>query len=190
MFSICRYILLIAIGFVIIGCADNSDRMDLRVGLFFTEDAQRLIVMGSEGDLRVGKDLVSTLTDAVQSVFASVLALDSYPTKQLMVNRQLNLVVIVQVQPVSGHLTSRGSKWRNRSRANHTITAELVFYNSEMTEIASIKASGRGSASAEGIIFDTKKKVRVNSVKSAIRNLGDDVALQINSHLEIRKMAE
>ena len=34
MFDICRSILPIATAFVIAGCADNSDRMDLRVGFF------------------------------------------------------------------------------------------------------------------------------------------------------------
>ena len=49
-----RRVLLIASAFVLAGCADNSDRMDLRVGLFFAENARNLVLADSEGDLHVG----------------------------------------------------------------------------------------------------------------------------------------
>ena len=81
MFDFRRSILLITVAIVVIGCADNSDRMDSRVALFFTEDTRSLItsfeprygILKDEEvkyDLRVGKDLVSTLTRATRHVFA------------------------------------------------------------------------------------------------------------------------
>ena len=42
----------------------------------------------------------------------------------------------------------------------------------------------------KGILFDSKRKAFVNSMKAAIRNLEDDVVLQMSTNPEIRKMAE
>ena len=59
MFDSYRRVLLIASAFVLAGCADNSDRMDLRVGLFFAENTRNLVLADSEGELQLGEDLVS-----------------------------------------------------------------------------------------------------------------------------------
>ena len=113
MFDFCRSILPIATAFVIAGCADNSDRMDLRVGLFFTEGTRSLImpfepyhypVMEVKDDLRVGKDVVLALARASRRIFASVEVLDSCPTPELIVDRRLNLVIIAHALPGGGSL--------------------------------------------------------------------------------------
>ena len=59
-----------------------------------------------------------------------------------------------------------------------------------MVEIALFKVSGRGNASAQGVVFSSEKSARVKSAKAAIRDLGSNVELQLSSNAEIRKMAE
>ena len=188
MFDFRRRILLITVAIVVIGCADNSDRMDSRVGLFFTEDTRSLItsfepryvILKDEEvkyDLRVGKDLVSTLTRASRHVFAFVEVLDSYPTKESIADRRLNLVIIVHALPGGGSLGYQGNGFQNSSEVSRSLTAKLAFYSPEMIE------------TAKGILFDSRRRAFLGAVKSAIRNLGDDVALQMSSNREICKMA-
>ena len=199
MFDFCRSILLIATAFVVAGCADNSNRLDLRVGLSFTEDTEALMmsfepyhypVMNTSDDMTVGKEIVSTLTRATRHVFAFVEVLDSYPTKESIADRRLNLVVVAQVRPAGGSLGYQGDGIQNSSKASRSLTAELTCFNLEMIEVAVITASGEGNATAKGILFDSRRRAFVGAVKAAIRNLGDDVALQMSSNREICKMAE
>ena len=198
-FDFCRGNLFIIIATVLIGCADNSDRMDLRVGLFFTEDTQSLIVphnlrhnslMNVNYDLRAGKDIVSVLARATRRVFTAVEVLDSYPMKEAIAGKRLNLVVIVQVIPRGGSFGYQGGGFQNSSDASNSLSAEMTCFDSEMVEIAFITESGEGNAAAKGILFDSKRKAFVNSMKAAIRNLEDDVVLQMSTNPEIRKMAE
>ena len=196
MFDFCRSILPIATAFVIAGCADNSDRMDLRVGFFFTEGTRSLImpfepyhypVMDVKDDLRVGKDVVLALARASRRIFASVEVLDSCPTPELIVDRRLNLVIIAHALPGGGSHGYRGDGVQNSSEASRSLTAKLSCYNPEMIEVAVITVSGEGNATAKGILFDSRRRAFVGAVKAAIRNLGDDVALQMSSNPEIRK---
>ena len=199
MFGFFRGVLLITTAFVVAGCAENSDRMDLRVGLFFTEDTQSLIVphnlrhnslMNVNYDLRAGKDIVSALARATRRVFTAVEVLDLYPMKEAIAGKRLNLVVIVQVIPRGGSFGYQGSGFQNSSDASNSLSAEMTFFDSEMVEIASITASGEGNAAAKGILFDSRRKAFVGAVKSAVRNLEDDVVLRMSSNPEIRKLAE
>ncbi len=190
MFDFCRGVLLIATTFVVVGCADNSDRMDLKVGIFFAENTRNLMLADSEGDLQLGEDVVSTLIRSTQSIFRSVEELESDPTQESIANGKLKLAVVVQFGSMGGSGSYQGNGLLNQSEASRTISVELICYNPEMVEIAVIKASGRGNASAQGIVFSSERRARVKSAKSAIRNLGDDVALQMSSNPEIRNMAE
>ena len=124
MFDFCRGNLLIIVATVLIGCADNSDRMDLRAGIFFAEDTQRLTmrfepnhypVFDAKDDLRVGKDIISRFTEAARQVFNSVEILGSYPTKESIADRKLNLVVVVQARPGGGFLGYEGDSIQNSS---------------------------------------------------------------------------
>ena len=145
MIDFCRSILLIATAFVVAGCADNSNRLDLRVGLFFTEDTEALMmsfepyhypVMNTSDDMPVGKEIVSALTRATRHVFAFVEVLDSYPTKESIADRRLNLVVVVQIRPAGGSLGYEGDGIQNRSESSRSLTAELTCFNLEMIEVA------------------------------------------------------
>ena len=199
MFVICRRILLIGVAYVAIGCADDSDRTDLRVGLFFTENTRHLTmlyeprhypIMDPKDDVPVGKDIVSTLTKATRHVFASVETLDSYPTKESIADRQLNLVIVVHVGPAGGSLGYQGDSIQNSSEASKSLTAELTCLNPKMKEVAFNTVWGEGNATAKGILFDSRRRAFVGAVKSAIRNLGENAARQMNSNPEIRKLAE
>ncbi|MDE0298086.1 MAG: hypothetical protein OXN17_05605 [Candidatus Poribacteria bacterium] len=200
MFGFYRGILLTFVAAVVaIGCADNADRLDLRVGLFFTEDTQSLIVphnlrhnsfMNVNYDLRAGKDTVSALARATRRVFTAVEVLDSCPMKEAIAGKRLDLAVIVQVIPRGGSFGYQGSGFQNSSDASNSLSAEMTCSDSDMVEIASISASGKGNATAKGILFDSKRRAFVNSVKAAIRNLEDDVVLQMSTNPEIRKMVE
>ena len=190
MFDFRRGVLFVATAFVVTGCADNSDRMDLTVSLFFAENTRHLTLVDSEGDLQLGEDLVSTLTRSIQRIFTSVEVLDSDPTQESIANGQLNFAITVQLGSMDGFSNSKGSGLLNQTKASRTITVELICYNPDMVKVAFVTASGRGRASAQGIVFSAERRARVNSAKSAIRNLGDDVVLQVSSNPEIRKMAE
>ena len=144
-------------------------------------------VMDVKDDLRVGKDVVLALARASRRVFASVEALDSCPTPELIADRRLNLVIIVHALPGGGSLGYQGNGFQYSSEASRSLTAKLAFYSPEMIEIAAVTASGEGKATAKGILFDSRRRAFVRAVKAAIRNLGDDVALQMSSNLEIRK---
>ena len=166
---------------------------------FFTEDTHSLIVplelryqslKNENYDLRVGQDLVSTLTRAARHVFAAVEVLDSYPTKEYIAGKRLNLAVIVQVIPRGGSFGYQGSGFQNSSDASNSLGAEMTCFDSEMVEITSITASGKGNATAKGILFDSRRRAFAGAVKSAIWNLGDDVVLQMSSNPEIRKITE
>ncbi len=191
MFGFYRGILLTFVATVVVaGCAENSDRMDLRVGLFFAENTRNLMLADNEGDLQLGEDLVSNLTRSIQGIFTSVEVLDSYPTRASIADEQLSLAVVVQFGNMDGSSKFEGNGLLNQSEASRTISVELNCYDPAMVEIALVKASGRGNASAHGIVFSSEKSARVNSAKAALRNLGDDVALQMSSNPEIRNMAE
>ena len=183
-------ILFITVAFVVAGCADNSNRMDLRIGNFFAENTRNLTLADSEGDEQLGEDLVFTLTRATRSIFTSVEELESHPTQASIVNGQLNLAVVVQLGSMDGTSSYQGNGLLNQSEASRTISVELICYNPEMVEIALIKAFGRGNTSAQGIVFSSERRARVKSEKSAIRDLGDNMARQMSSSPEIRKMME
>ena len=192
MFDFCRGILFITVVFVVIGCAENSDRMNLRIGLFFAENTRNLTLVDSDGDgdLQLGEDLVSTLTRSIQGIFTSVEVIDAYPTQASIADEQLNLAIVVQLGNVDGSSKFEGNGLLNQSEASRTIRVELNCYDPAMVEIALLKASGRGNASAHGIVFSSEKSARVKSAKAAIRDLGSNVVLRMSSNLEIRKMAE
>ena len=199
MFGFFRGLLLITTAFVVAGCAENSNRMDLRVGLFFTEGTPALIipfepnhypVFDAKDDLLVGKDIISRFTEAARQVFNSVAVLGSYPTKESIADRKLNLVVVIQAGPGGGFLGYEGDSIQNSSEARRSLTAELTCYDFDMIEFAAVTSSGEGNARAKGILFDSRRRAFVRAMKSAIRNLGDDVALQMSSNPEIRKLAE
>ena len=190
MFDSYRRVLLITSAFVLAGCADNSDRIDLRVGLFFDENTRNLMLADSEGDLQLGEDLVSTLTRSIQGNFTSVEVLDSYPTRASIADEQLSFAVVVQLGNVGGSSKFEGNGLLNQSEASRTIAVEFICYTPDMVEIALLKASGRGNASAQGIVFSSERRARVKSAKAAIRDLGNNVVLQMSSNPEIRQMAE
>ena len=185
-----RRVLLIASAFVLAGCADNSDRIDLRVGLFFAENTRNLVLADSEGELQLGEGLVSNLTRSIQGIFTPVEVLDSYPTRASIADGQLSLAVVVQLGNVSGSSKFEGNGLLNQSEASRTISVELNCYDPAMVEIALLKASGRGNASAHGIVFSSENSARDKSAKAAIHDLGSNVVLQMSSNPEIRKMAE
>ena len=190
MFDSYRRVLLIASAFVLAGCVDNSDRIDLRVGLFFDENTRNLMLADSEGDLQLGENLVSTLTRSIQGNFTSVEVIDAYPTQASIANEQLNLAVVAQLGTMDGTSNFEGNGLLNRSKASRTIAVEFICYTPDMVEIALLKASGRGNASVQGIVFSSERRARVKSAKAAIRDLGNNVVLQMSSNPEIRQMAE
>jgi len=191
MFDFYRGILLIFVAAVVVaGCAENSDRMDLRVGLFFAEKPRNLTIADRYAELQMGEDLVSNLTRSIQGIFTSVEVMDSYPTQASIADEQLSLAVVVQFGHMDGSSKFEGNGLLNQSEASRTISVELNCYDPAMVEIALFKVSGRGNASAHGIVFSSEKSARVKSAKAAIRDLGSNVVLRMSSNPEILKMAE
>ena len=196
-FNLRRSISSVILAFALAGCGDNAKPIGLRVGLFVTEDGELSARLHShsrgikEGELRVlDKALESTMTRALRRVFASVHVLESYPTQQMMDNRQLDLAVIADGIGAGGSFGYQGSKVWNRGQADHSLSVKLTFYNHDMKQVTSVKASGSGTAESIGILFTPEKRALVKSVKAAIHNLGDDAAQQMYTNPDIRKIAK
>ena len=196
-FNLRRSISSVILAFALAGCGDSTKPIGLRVGLFVTEDGELSARLHShsrgikEGELRVlDKALESTMTRALRRVFASVHVLKSYPTQRMMDGKQLDLVVIAEVKGSGGSFGYQSDKMWNRGESDHSLSVKLTFYTYAMKQVTSVVASGSGTAESIGILFTPEKRALVKSVKSAIRNLGDDAAQQVYVNPDIRKIAK
>ena len=194
-FNLRRSISPVILAFVLAGCGDSTKPIDLRVGLFVAEKVKLSVMLhnpcrGIKEDPGLDKDLESTMTTAFRRVFASVDVLESYPTPKLMDSMQLDLVVIAEVKGAGGTFGYQGAKIWNRGESDHSLSVKLSFYTHEMKQVTSVMASGSGTTESIGILFTAEKRALVKSVKSAIRNLGDDVAQQVYVNPDIRKIAK
>ena len=194
-FNLRRSISPVILAFALAGCSDNTKPIDLRVGLFVANKVQLSALLhnpsrGIKEELGLDKELVTTMTKALRRLFASVHVLESYPTQQMMDNRQLDLAVIADGIGAGGSFGYQGSKVWNRGQADHSLSVKLTFYNHDMKQVTSVKASGSGTAESIGILFTPEKRALVKSVKAAIHNLGDDAAQQMYTNPDIRKIAK
>ena len=196
-FNLRRSISPVFLAFALAGCGDSAKSIDLRVGLFVAGEDQLSARLHhhsksvKEGELRgLDKALKSTMTKACRRVFASVDTLKTYPTQEMADNEELDLIVIAKLMGSGGSFGYQGSRGWNRGESDHSLSVQLTFYTREMKQVTSVKASGAGSAESIGILFTAEKRALVKSVKAAIRNLGDDIAQQVQVNPGIRNMAK
>lgn len=177
------------------GCADNTKPIDLRIGLFVADEVKLSARLhnpcrGIKEEPSLDRDLESTMTRAFRRLFTSVHVLESDPAQQMMDDKQLDLVVIAKLMGTGGGFGYQGEGLWNRGESDYSMSVKLTFYTHEMKQVTSMEMSGAGSAESIGILSDGKHSAFVKSVKSAIRNLGDDIVHQVHVNPDIRNIAE
>ncbi len=177
------------------GCNDSTESINLRVGLFVVDNVQLSALLhypsrGTKEELELDNTLESAIAKAFRRVYSSVDILVSYPTQQTINSKQLDFVVIAEVLGGGGSVGHEGNQLWNRGEADHSLSVKLTFYTHEMKIISSVMASGVGSAESLGFLFTAEKNAADNSIKAAIRNLGDDIVHQVHVDPDIRKISK
>ena len=171
-----------------------ANRIGLKVGLFIPEEMKSFKVSDkshwtTKYTFEIGKALENTVIKSTRSVFSSVEVLETYPTQQMIVERQLDLVIVSNV--VSGRTTLNQDPgfFSADAEGSTSLSVQLAFYTREMIHLALVFASGMGIAS-EGFTFSTGKQEYSASVEMAVRNLGNQLVQQMYGNYDIRKLAE
>ena len=203
MFDFRRSVLPAILTFALAGCADNAKPFDLRIGLFIASEDKLSTRLhhGSkgihdsrgikEGELQeLDKALESTMAKAFRSVFASVDALKTYPTREMADNHRLDFVIVAELMGSGSAFGYESEALWLRGDSDYSLSVKLTFYAQDMNQVTSVEASGKGSSESIGIFSAPEKRARVKSVKAAIRNLGDDIVKQVYANPDIRNIAE
>ena len=185
----------VILAFALAGCADNTKPIDLRVGLFVADEVKLSKMLhnpckGLKEEPSLDRDLESAITKALRRLFTSVHVLESDPAQQMVEDRQLHLVAIAEVKGAGGTFGYQGPKVWNRGESDYSMSVKLTFYTHEMKQVTSMETSGAGSAESIGILSNATNRAFVKSVKSAIRNLGDDIVHQVHVDPDIRKISK
>ena len=198
--------IVVLLAVVLVGCAYNvkmdpnidptaniANSINLKVGLFIPEETKGFEVSDrvnlDKYTFQVGEALESIVTKSARRVFAHVEILESYPTQQMISQRNLDLVAIAKVTSGKVSLNLDQGLFQNDAEGSTSLSVQVVFYDREMLQLTTIIASGMGIGS-EGLLFSTGEKEYSASVESALRNLGDDMVHQMNGNYDIRKKAE
>ncbi len=197
MFDFRRGISPIILMLALAGCSEGTESIDLRVGLFVAGEGPLSTRLRydtdskNEGEFRgLDKTLESAITKACRRTFSSVHVLESDPTQEMTDNEEFDLIVIATLMGSGGSFGYEGPPIWNRGESAESFSVQLAFYTCEMKQVNSVEASGEGSAESIGIFFSAEKRALVNSVKAAIRNLGNDIVQQVYDNPEIREMAK
>ena len=174
--------------------ANIANPIPLKVGIFIPEETKSLTITDKprwnvKYTFKVGESIQSVLIQAIDRVFVSYELLETYPTSQMIVDRNLDLAVIAKVTSAMTTLNLEEGFFQNDAQGSTSISVQLTFYTTEMLQFASVMGSGMGIGS-EGMALSTGKKEFSKSVESAIRNLGDDLIQQMYGNYDIRKKAE
>ena len=171
-----------------------ANQIDLKVGLFIPEEMKSFKVSDrshwtTKYTFQVGKALENTVIKSTSSVFSSVEILKSYPTQQVIVERQLDLVVVSSVASGTTRLNAEPGFFQTDAEGSTSLSVQLTFYTPEMINLALVLASGMGITS-EGFTLSTGKQEYSASVEMAVRNLGNQLVQQIYGNYDIRNLAE
>ncbi len=197
MFDFRRSVLPAILTFALAGCADNAKPFDLRIGLFIASEDKLSTRLHhdsrgiKEGELQeLDKALESTMAKAFRSVFASVDALKTYPTREMADNHRLDFVIVAALMGSGSSFGYESEGLWLRGDSDYSLSVKLTFYAQDMNQVTSVEASGKGSSESIGIFSTPEKRALVKSVKAAIRNLGDDIVKQVYAIPDIRNIAE
>ena len=171
-----------------------SNRIDLKVGLFISEEMKSFKLSDKADYLtkytfEIGTSLENIVLKATRSVFSSVEVLQSYPTQQMLVEKQLALFIVSSITSGSISLNVEPGFFSSDAKGSTTLSVQMNFYTHEMVQLASIGASGMGVAS-EGYVLSTGKKEYSASVERAVRNLGNELVQQMYGNYDVRTFAE
>lgn len=174
--------------------ANIARPVDLRVGVYIPVDVSQFVI-DDRSDLdkyifELGESLVSIITKSANRVFTHVAILDAQPTGEAISERTLDLVMIPRVTAAMVTLNKEEGPFQDDARGNTAITVELMFYDAEMIQFASVMASGIGIASERIGFFSRGQKEYAASVEDAIVNLSNDMVRQMYGNYDIRKKAE
>ena len=168
--------------------------VDLRVGVYIPADVSQYVI-DDRSDLdkfvfELGESLVSVITQSANRVFSHVSILDARPTGEMIEESAFDLVMIPRVTAAMVTLNRDEGPLQDDARGNTAITVELVFYDAEMIQFASVMASGIGIASERIGFFSRGQKEYAASVEDAIANLSNDMVSQMYGNYDIRKKGE
>lgn len=178
-----------------IGPSANIARpVDLRVGVYIPVDVSQFVI-DDRSDLdkyifEIGESLESIITKSANRVFSQVSMLDAQPTGAVIEERALDLVMIPKVTAAMVTLNKEEGPFQDDARGNTAITVELMFYDTEMIQYATVLASGIGIASERIGFFSRGQKEYAVSVEDAIVNLSNDMVRQMYGNYDIRKKSE
>ena len=174
--------------------ANIANAINLRVGIFIPEETKRFKISDTvhtfyKYTFYVGEALESLIIKASKRVFTHVEVLESYPTQQMIKQRNLDLAVIAKA--ISGKTALNYSQgfFQTTAEGSTALSAQLTFYDEQMLQLTLVIGSGMGIGS-EGWGLSTGQKEYSVSVESALRNLADDLIHQMNGNYDIRKKAE
>lgn len=176
-----------------IGPSANIARpVDLRVGVYIPVDVSRFVIDDrSDFDkyiFEIGASLEAVITKSANRVFSRVTILDEQPTGEVIEGSALDLVMIPSVTAAMVTLNKEEGPFQDDARGNTAITVELMFYDAEMIQYASVMASGIGMASERIGFFSRGQKEYAASVEDAITNLSNDMVRQMHGNYDIRKL--
>jgi hypothetical protein len=182
--------------------ANIANPMQLKAGLFIPATTRVFTISDSirmkKYTFHVGEALASIITKSTNRVFSSVEVLESLPTQQMIVEKNLDLTILARVTSGQVSLSQSDGIVFDDAEGSTSLSVQLTFYDNEMHEFAIIGASGMATSSkAIGLpgnskvpLLSTGQKEFSASVESALRNLSDELVYQIYGNYDIRKKAE
>ena len=170
-----------------------SNPIPLKAGLFIPEAVKSLEItdnptLNTSYTFNVGEALESVIDEAANRAFTSHELLVTYPTSQIFVDKNLDLVGVAKVTSAMISLNIKGG-YPNNAQGSTNISVQITFYTPEMLQLAFVRGSGMGIAS-EGMDIGTAKDEFSKSVEASIQILGDDLIQQIYGNYSIRKLAD
>jgi hypothetical protein len=194
--------------FLFTGCAYNvnldptidptasiANKIPYKVGLYVPEEIKSYR-MGDNSDwahsytFNLGDALDSMLGKVVDRVFIQAIVLESYPTSEMILARNLDGVTIPKITSGKVALSKDNGFFQDDADGSTVISLQLTFYNDELIEIGTVQGSGMG-VSSKGIgAFSTGKEEYTASVEEALRNLGNDLIHQIHGSYLLREEAK
>ena len=174
--------------------ASIAKPVDLRLGLYIPEDVRGFVIT-DRPDLEkfvfeVGESLESIVTRSANRVFSHVSIMDAQPTREVIEERNLDLVAIPKVTSAMMTLNQEEGPFQNDARGSTLLSLELTFYDAEMILYATVAASGMGIASERMGIFSRGQREYAVSVENALTNLSNDLVRQMYGNYDIRKKGE
>ncbi len=175
--------------------ANIANKVPVSVGLYVPEELKTFVIEDNADwahkySFNIGEATHSIVTKSVQRVFQKTEILDSYPTQQMIDERNLDIVAIPKITAAGVSLNRKEGFFQDSASGNTQVSVQMTFYNLEMVQVSAVQGSGMGVSSKGMGALTTGKSEYSTSVESALRNLGDDLVHQMYGNYDIRKLGE